>query len=214
MCAYGLIMTKLNLKNKIPKTKEELAHIRKLNRDRSARMERDITQKINGRRTPMSGAGFVKADGIVQLPNDQGIALIECKVTSSIHTKHGPQVAFKLDWLSKLEEDIQSMRLLGSRFGALIVKFHGTSRIYVFINKKYLTQIQTMLDVVIAQDNDMVIEITAWNTGRLKRITKIPEKIFAAHTHGTLRTVDSEYYICTFTEFMQWFKKDTTLNES
>jgi hypothetical protein len=199
---------KLELRNKIPKTKEELAQIRKLNRDRAKRMERDITKKLNGKRTPMSGAGVIKGDGIVALPDNQGLCILECKVTSSLHEKHGPQIAFKLLWLTKLEEDTQAMRLLGSRFGALIIKFHNTSRMYVFIDTKYLPTVEQTLSIELPRVPERQLTITQWDNGRKRIIQQITELTLSTLVHGTLETLYGSFYIMTFSEFERMFKKD------
>jgi hypothetical protein len=199
---------KLELRNKIPKTKEELAQIRKLNRDRSKRMERDITQRLNGKRTPMSGAGVIKGDGIVALPDNQGLCILECKVSSSLHAKNGPQMPFEIRWLTKLESDTQAMRMLGSRFGALIIKFHNTSRMYVFIDTKYLPTVEQTLSVELPRIPGRQLTITAWGNGREKVIQQIPETVFSELVHGTLETLHGSFYIMTFSEFERMFKKD------
>ena len=114
-------------------TKEELAKIRATNKRRAKEMERDVTKRLNGRRTPMSGAGMIKGDGIVYLPHDGGLCVLECKLTERVHQTQGPIIALQVRWFDKLLADVSAMKGLGAKFGILIIKFVYIREMYVFV---------------------------------------------------------------------------------
>ena len=101
---------------------EQAAKVRKLNKTRSKDMERTVTKRLNGDRVPMSGAGFIKGDGIVYLPDNQGFMSVECKLSGGIG-KYGPQILFIEKWIGKLQQDCNSMRGIGCKFGFFILKY-------------------------------------------------------------------------------------------
>lgn len=96
------------------------------NKKRSANMERRIARVLGGKRVPMSGAGSLKGDGMVN--SDYGLYLVECKMTSK--TKGG----INFDFITKLDKDVKSMN---ARFGIVIFHFHLKSTDYCIIREKW-----------------------------------------------------------------------------
>lgn len=115
-------------------TSEDMNTIRRLNMDRSKRMERKVTQRLNGKRTPMSGAGnILKGDGYVTLPYKQGIVVLECKSSAGVTSTGESKIPFHTGWLSTLQANVLSMRDLGARFGMLVLKYHRMKEMFVLL---------------------------------------------------------------------------------
>lgn len=88
---------------------------------RARQMELRIAKLLKGRRVPMSGAGQIKGD--CQVITDIGEIYIECKYSAGIDAKRGPMIRINFQWLDKMQRDVD---IMGSRFGALIFRYHDT----------------------------------------------------------------------------------------
>lgn len=101
----------------------------KLNRERAKRMEKYVSQYLGGNRVPMSGAGFLKGDGLVYF--DKGLYLIECKFSSMRNSKNQvPKIRLDFRWLTKLEDEVKAMR---ARFGILVFHYRCKKGNYVIM---------------------------------------------------------------------------------
>lgn len=101
---------------------EQRARIRKLNRERAKRMEREVARVLGANRTDRSGAGFMKADALLTLQSGRSL-LIECK-TSEFLNDSGPTIRVQTrDWFPKLQRDVQAMRSIGVIAGFLVIKY-------------------------------------------------------------------------------------------
>lgn len=92
-----------------------------LNRQRAAAMERNVATFLLGSRVPSSGASWMKGDVRVKSAT-WGEILVECKLSSMIHTVHGPLLVIQDRWLEKIENDFRAMKCA---FGILVIRFHG-----------------------------------------------------------------------------------------
>lgn len=185
--------------------KTQLDKIRQRNKDRSKAMERYITKHLNGRRTPMSGAGMIKGDGIVYLPNDSGIAVIECKLTGVVNKK-GPAIAFQVEWLEKLQSDVNAMRSLGAKFGILIVKFMYVREMYAFVRIEDIPVIEKYTETIVhvTQDTFSAGGIKPW------KIRQVQQELFHSNLHNQFITPNGVYAVLSFNYIKGWFRKDTT----
>lgn len=182
-------------------TKEDLDKIRSRNKDRSKDMERKVTARLNGRRTPMSGAGMVKGDGIVYLPNDNGLCVLECKVTSRLHPTQGPRVLLQSLWFDKLQRDTQAMKGLGAKFGILIIKFLHIREMYCFVHTDDIKKIDEYLNVSIEFDGAVLNpneKVLNW------KITNV--LMSTIEKHGWIMTPHGLYKIIPFSTVEKWFR--------
>lgn len=97
--------------------------------------EQRILSQINAIRVPMSGAGPIKGDGLLQTP--YGLAVLECKYRHDTKVRTGAtrMFAFETGWLDKLEKDVDDMRAV---FGILIMHLAGDRFHYGVISKKVM----------------------------------------------------------------------------
>jgi len=191
-------------------TKEDLATIRRLNRERAKRMERDIARKLGASRTPMSGAGMIKGDGIIYLPNDAGIVVLECKLSSSTSEAGEPQIPFIAGWLTKLQKDVAAMRSLGARFGMLILKFHSYRDMYVMIHIDDLSLVEKSLDIRVPPHTDIMFYRAAHKTGRARSTFDIERREIIKAVHGAYHMPNGIYRVFRFETIVDWFVKGLT----
>ena len=183
-------------------TKEDMDKIRSRNKDRSKDMERKVTARLNGRRTPMSGAGMIKGDGIVYLPNDNGLCVLECKVTSRLHPTQGPRVLLESLWFDKLQRDTQAMRGLGAKFGILIVKFLHIREMFCFILSTEIDKIEQYLDIKIELDGAVLNpneKVSNWKISNVLMST-LEKYQWVMTPHGL-------YRIIPFSTVEKWFRQ-------
>ena len=132
----------------------------KLNKDRGNRMERDVAKYLNRnrvlqtRRTPMSGAGWIKGDNHVPLSYPPDFVLISCKTSEQYHELHGPYIPFKRLWFDELARDIAAMRSIGCKFGIIVVKYHGRRKeeLFTFVSMSDAAIIQAQLDITLPSE--------------------------------------------------------------
>ena len=173
---------------------EQLAKVRKLNKSRAKDMERTVTKRLNGDRVPMSGAGFIKGDGIVYLPDNQGFMSVECKLSAGIG-KDGAQIVFVEKWIPKLQQDCESMRGIGCKFGFFILK-------YMFHKEMWCIFLEEDLRKFEAYFNARVTERTGiHNLDTKKGIFKVKHlTLQLVSSHGTLTTGNRVLRIVPFSE--------------
>lgn len=121
------------------KNLKDRARIAKTNKQRAKVMERRVANTLNGKRIPMSGAGYLKGDCIVYLPYDVGFFIIECKLRESYRSKIF--INIPMHWLEKLDKDTRSMN---AKFGILVIHYHGYTGDYAFIKKKDIQYLETL----------------------------------------------------------------------
>lgn len=136
-------------------SKEQLDEIRRKNRNRSKAMERRVTRYLNAQRTPMSGAGIIKSDGIGALPSG-GIYLIECKLSEKVNRINGAVVGLQYGWIFKLRKEVDAMKSLGARFGIFVVHWHGYQNDVVLIDLFYRDELRRLTGVDISATLDVV----------------------------------------------------------
>ena len=185
-------------------SQEQLNKIRRLNKERAKRMEKEVTQKLNGKRTPMSGAGFVKGDGIAYLPHNQGIAVIECKL-SSMTDKDGPYITVYGTWLLKLQEDLQAMRSIGAQFGFFVWKYLHISQMFAIIPECHIETVEQTLGVTVPFQSDKTLTLgtgyTRFGSTRI-HLSKLQD-------YGKLSVYQfGEYRVVPFTTVQDWFRNN------
>lgn len=189
-------------KPKLLLTVEELARIRKLNKRRAKDMEKEVCKYLGASRTPMSGAGFVKGDGILYLPNDQGIAVIECKVSSALHSTYGADISIQTKWIEKLISDTSALKGLGARFGFIVLRWHTWRERAVLIPTMYLPIIEKLLDVTIPRNDTIVSGYT--KIGKPMAGIHFFRIKFKDRIGSTLTTAKGDCYITTLEQLKEW----------
>lgn len=178
---------------KILKTPEELATIRRLNKSRAKSMEKEVCKYLGADRTPMSGAGFVKGDGILPLPNDMGIAVIECKVSEAFDNKKGPFIRVRLEWIGKLRSDTEALKSLGARFGFIVLKWHTWKEKAILIPVEYIPRIEKIIGVSLPR-SDKVFSAYKKN-GQSNTFVPMYRKDYLESIGGTILTAQGDLYI-------------------
>jgi hypothetical protein len=115
---------------------DELKTIRadtaRLNKQRANSMERWVAKYFGeyGNRVPMSGsAGAWKGDVLVELKNNPGKIVLECKLSAVFNNaKLCPQIRVEFKWLPKLDLDVE---ITNSKWGILVLHYHKTRDYYV-----------------------------------------------------------------------------------
>jgi hypothetical protein len=85
-------------------------------------MELRIAKLLGGHRVPMSGAGSIKGDCVVNT-DKCGQIYIECKYSAGKDQRGNPRIRLDFRWLDKMAQDARYMR---SKFAVLIFRFHDT----------------------------------------------------------------------------------------
>jgi hypothetical protein len=68
----------------------------------------------------MSGAGYLKGDGIWNSP--LGFIIYECKTSSGVHAQYGPVNRFSQKWIYKLDSEAEAMKAVLYFF---VFHYHG-----------------------------------------------------------------------------------------
>lgn len=147
----------------------------KINKERGNRMERDVAKFFNqgrelvSRRTPMSGAGWIKGDNHIPLSSPPAFFVISCKTSEAEHELHGPYIPLHIKWLQELERDTNAMRSIGCRFGALVVKYHGRRKeeLFTFLHTSDLDILARELNYA-PERTDQVIDLRYLKNGKPK----------------------------------------------
>jgi hypothetical protein len=118
--------------------KETRKKINARNKQRATSMETRVARFLRGRRTPSSGAmAKYKGDVEIQLINNPGTYLIECKMSAmQVGQTIGIRLQFK--WLPKIHDEAHAMN---AKFGVLIVHFLSFKDDYVFISADVLARL-------------------------------------------------------------------------
>lgn len=144
-------MTLEDILNKIesPVKQERLDEFRrrsKENRMRSGSMERAISKRLKGMRVPLSGAGVMKADVFVQMPNGFSY-LVECKSSAAIQDNQRV-MNVKFDWFTRLRNNVEAMRQSwGVKFGFLVVHCHNVTGDFALIEERDLVYVPAMQEI-------------------------------------------------------------------
>lgn len=128
----------------------ERGKIARLNKGRANRMESKIAKffvengneitgeggRVSNRVIGSGALGGWKGDVIVELKNNPGKMLIECKLSSAYHNTYlCPQMRMEYKWLTKLQEDVATT---GAKWGVLVIHFHNTRDFYTIIRREDL----------------------------------------------------------------------------
>lgn len=126
------VMTKrdkpLTSEYELKKTRQE---INATNRRRAKEMERRVARYLKGMRVPASGAlAGMKGDCKIPLADGEQHYYVECKMSA--------QNSFPLtiQWFDKVLTDTVAMN---SRFGILVIHFHGKKQDYVFVPSRAMS---------------------------------------------------------------------------
>jgi hypothetical protein len=102
--------------------------INKRNKRRAAEMEREVAKLLDGFRVPMSGAGSLKGDVLVEAYNGKR-GLVECKTTSSMD-QHGN--FFRLD-LFMMERLIKNAAQMSCPLAFVVFRFFAKPSMFVLM---------------------------------------------------------------------------------
>lgn len=142
---------------------EELRNIRadtaRLNKQRANTMERWVAKYFGeyGNRVPMSGsAGAWKGDVLVELKNNPGKIVLECKLSAVFNNaKLCPQIRVEFKWLPKLDLDVE---VTNSKWGILVLHYHRTRDYYVLTR---VSDLQLLIDTYsIPQKDELAVLIS------------------------------------------------------
>lgn len=99
------------------------------NKRRGKQMERRVAKYLGGHTVPMSGAGAIKGDGMVQHER-VGYLFIECKMSAAIAANGEQRLLLQHSWLDKMQIEAEVMN---ARFPILVFHHHGALQDYVLI---------------------------------------------------------------------------------
>ncbi len=152
----------------------------RLNKQRADRMERDIAAYLNrnrtqlARRTPQSGAGWIKGDDHVPLIHPPDFFLVSCKMTQAQNEKNQSIIRFSAKWFDELDRDINAMRSIGCKFGVLVLRWFGRAKgeYLTFVPLKYLEVIEKYMQVKL-EHNGKVVDRSVKNNGAPRLLTTL-----------------------------------------
>lgn len=199
----------------------------KLNKDRGNRMEREVATYLSrnrdliSRRTPMSGAGWLKGDNHVPLPYPPDFFIISCKTSEAVD-KEGPFIRFQNHWLHELDRDFNGMRSIGCKFGVIVLKYHGRRKgeLFTFIPEKHYDALMIQLGIDVR-----AIECTALTAGyqkngkpnnsfKIHRSTMVAESVYRWKTPITeLLSIPLEVIYESLLQQDAYAKSETTQSE-
>lgn len=188
---------------------DHMDKIRATNKRRSKEMERRVTKYLGGKRTPMSGAGMIKADGIVNIPSG-GIYLIECKLSAKIHERLGPIIRFPRNWVEKLRQDVKAMEGLGSRFGIFVFHWHGYRDDIIFLDLRYVPIVESLTNVRLC-DTIPTINGGTKRDGTVKKQIELTRDLIPKYPSLFLWHEDA-FYVTTLRQFKELWEKDNNGN--
>lgn len=106
----------------------------RLNKQRADRMERDIAAYLTrgrqqiARRTPQSGAGWIKGDNHVPLPSAPDFFLISCKMSQAQTPDNRAYIKFSVKWVDEMRRDVDAMQSIGCKFGIIVIRYFGRAK--------------------------------------------------------------------------------------
>jgi hypothetical protein len=144
----------------------------RLNKQRADRMERDIAAYLNrgrqllARRTPQSGAGWIKGDDHVPLATPPDFFMISCKMTQAQNEKGESVMKFSAKWITELERDVKSMKTIGCKFGIMVLRWFGRAKgeYFALINLSEVEIVERYLNIKL-QFNGKVIDKSVKKNG-------------------------------------------------
>lgn len=127
----------------------------RLNKQRADRMERDVAAYLTrgrlqiARRTPQSGAGWIKGDNHVPLASAPDFFLISCKMSQAQTEDNRAYIAFSVKWVDELRRDVSAMRSIGCKFGMIVIRYFGRAKgeLFALIDMQDLDVIERTLNV-------------------------------------------------------------------
>ncbi len=184
--------------------------INRRNRMRAKEMERRLAKVFYGHRTPMSGAGYVKGDCNLPLPNNAGAFMVECKL-SSMRTLGKPFFTIFSDWFPKIEREYKAMR---SKFGMLAIHFHNVTGDYFFLHERDIEKVNASVGTAYTFMSNQTIDRYTLLSGKERKTVIISrEEILPQDTSQTIPHVwyqDStgRYAIIDSLDFKRWLYTD------
>lgn len=132
----------------------------RLNKQRADRMERDVAAYLTkgrlliARRTPQSGAGWIKGDNHVPLPSAPDFFLISCKMSQAQDENSRAYIGFSYKWVDEMRRDVNAMRSIGCKFGMIVLRWFGRAKgeLVAFIAVDDLDVIQNTINLKIEYD--------------------------------------------------------------
>lgn len=127
----------------------------KLNKQRADRMERDVATYLTRgrlqitRRTPQSGAGWIKGDNHVPLASAPDFFLISCKMSQAQTEDNRAYIKFSVKWVDEMRRDVNAMKSIGCKFGIIVVRYFGRARgeLFAFVDVNDLPVIENTLNL-------------------------------------------------------------------
>jgi hypothetical protein len=152
----------------------------RLNKQRADRMERDVAAYLNrgrlliSRRTPQSGAGWIKGDNHVPLPSAPDFFLISCKMSQAQDENSQAYINFSYKWILELNKDVNAMRSIGCKFGIIVLRWFGRSKgeLVAFVPVTNTEVIKSIVNLDIKYDNLNKIEFKKKN-GEFVKVAKV-----------------------------------------
>lgn len=136
----------------------------RLNKQRADRMEREIAAYLNrgrqliARRTPQSGAGWIKGDDHVPLSTPPDFFIVSCKMTQAQNPKGESIMKFSARWVTELERDVKAMRSIGCKFGIIVLRWFGMSKgeYFALINLSEIAEVERHLNIKFESNGKVV----------------------------------------------------------
>jgi hypothetical protein len=125
------------------KIKEARRRRNNLNKARSRAMETRVMRRLAGVRSPMSGAGVFKGDGVAY--SAVGAYLVECKLSSQTYNNEGSSIRVDYRYFTKLDDEVKSMR---ARFGIVVIHFLNHAQDYVIMREDYYKLLRPDYDAI------------------------------------------------------------------
>ncbi len=174
----------------------------KLNKQRADRMERDVAAYLTkgrlqiARRTPQSGAGWIKGDNHVPLPTPPHFFLISCKMSQAQTPDNRAYINFSAEWVIELQRDVKAMRSIGCKFGIMVLRWFGRARgeLIALVDKTDLPLIEQTLNLKI-QINDTVLDKSVKKGGLPLKLGKFFRDYALENINSTFKVHGAEFVI-------------------
>ncbi len=116
--------------------KKKRKEINATNRQRSKTMENRVAKILRGRRIPNSGANAAyKGDVEVELVNNPGKYIAECKLSAQRTKYDEPILSLRFDWFPKFHMEARNMN---AKFGIMVIHYEYFANDYVFVRRDIL----------------------------------------------------------------------------
>lgn len=148
----------------------------RLNKQRADRMERDVAAYLTrgrlqiARRTPQSGAGWIKGDNHVPLPSAPDFFLISCKMSQAQDEENNAYIKFHGKWIDELKRDTAAMRSIGCKFGIMVLRWFGRAKgeLIAFVDVEDLKTIENVINFKINYNSEKVLTFRKKNGDDVK----------------------------------------------